>query len=127
MKKTLIAMLAVLAICVLTCLWSLLTLRQACLSADEARLRVLERYETGELSGAREELSGLAAQWNRKKRLLEAISPHEGLHEMIVRLIEADAALRAGDLDDFEIAMALMGETLRHICEEERLTLENLF
>ena len=51
---------------------------------------------------------------------------HDLLHEISELMIEADANLTIEDVDDFYRSMALLGEALAHLLQDERLTLSNI-
>ena len=127
MKRCLIAMLAVLALSLGVTLTSFFVMRHAAEEMDAVRTQVLDRAEAGETGRAAERITQMAEIWKGHEALLEAISPHETLHAVTQLIIEADANLAAGDYDDFNLSMNLLGLAIEHLYLEERLRVENIF
>lgn len=126
MRRTLITMLVVLALSVCICMVDVLLIHHVTGEIDEMRVDVLRLVEAGDGQGAQVQLAQLAEMWSRHERTLEILAPHEDLHRITELIIEGDANLEAGDHDDFNRSMALLGEAIRHLYEEERLILSNV-
>lgn len=126
MRQTLISMLAVMALTAGVCIFSQAFMTRAADEIDAMRTEVLDMTENGDREGAHIRLAQMAQAWSGYEGVLEAIVPHEALHEITVLIIEGNANLEAGDLDDFNRSMALLGEAIRHMCSEERLHLSNI-
>ena len=127
MKRCLIAMLAVLALSLGVTLTSFFVMRHVAEEMDAVRTQVLDLAEAGETGRAAERITQMAEIWKGHEALLEAISPHETLHAVTQLIIEADANLAAGDYDDFNLSMNLLGLAIEHLYLEERLRVENIF
>lgn len=126
MKGTLISMLAVTLLAVGVCVFSVLMIGQVTSEMESMRIEVLALIDAGDLAGAQERLRQMAEMWSRREGSLATLAPHDELHEITELLIEGDANLRADDLDDFNRSMALLGEAIHHLHEEERLRLSNI-
>ncbi len=126
MHRTLIAMLIVLALSVCICIVDVLLIGHVTDEIDVMRVDVLRMVEADDSEGAKVQLAQLAEMWERHESMLEIIAPHEDLHRITELIIEGDANLEAGDHDDFNRSMALLGEAIHHLYEEERLTLSNV-
>jgi len=126
MRRTLISMLTVMALAAGICVFSQTLMKRAADEIDGMRTDVLEMAESGDAEGAHIRLAQMAEAWSRYEPVLEAIAPHDALHEITVLIIEGNANLEAGDVDDFNRSMALLGESIRHMCSEEKLHLSNI-
>ena len=64
-----------------------------------------------------------------KKRsgVLEMLTPHEDLHDLIVALTDAYISLRIQDMDDYEKAITLFEENIRHLISHEAVSFSNIF
>ena len=127
MKRCLIAMLAVLALSLGVALTSFFVMRHVAEEMEAVRTQVLDLAETGETARAAERITQMAENWAGHEPLLEAISPHETLYAVTELIIEADANLAAGNYDDFNLSMNLLGLAIEHLYLEERLRVENIF
>lgn len=126
MKNSWIALLLVAALSLGLCIASTAIIRQTVEEMDRRRLGVLEALERGETEDAFSQLSEMAARWQAREPRLEMLAFHDLLHEISELMIEADANLTIGDTDDFYRSMALLGEALSHLLQDERLTLSNI-
>lgn len=126
MKATLISMLAVAALAAVTCVCSLKMIEKATREVDGMRTEVLELIESGAFEEAHGRLRQMVEVWRKYEKTLAVMAPHESLHDITWLMIEGNANLEAGDLDDLNRSMALLGESIRHLYEEERLHLSNV-
>ena len=126
MKNSWIALLLVAAMSLGLCVASTSIIRQTVEEMDRRRLGVLEALECGDPEEAFSQLSEMAARWQAREPHLEMLAFHDLLHEISELMIEADANLTIGDTDDFYRSMALLGEALSHLLQDERLTLSNI-
>lgn len=126
MLKNLIAALTVIVLSIGICAFSMGWTKKVADEIDEMRMEAANMAEAGDTEGARAQLSRMAESWSRHERVMEILASHEQLHDITELIIESDANLYAGDGDDFVRSMALLGEAVRHLYEEERLTLTNV-
>ena len=126
MKMTLVSMLAVALLAGCICCFSLTRIERATVEIDGMRTEVLELIDADRTHEARDRLRGMAEAWSRWEQELAVLVPHDMLHEIAGLIIEGDANLGAGDLDDFNRSMAMLGEAIRHLYEEERPALNNI-
>ena len=126
MKRTLISMLAVLTLCVTGCILAQITLEKVVAEMENKRMEIVERYESGDKEGARECFVQMAEIWEKRMPVLETMLSHGELHEIKVRIVEARADFETDGADDFIRSMAVLGEVMGHIYEEERLKLSNV-
>ena len=126
MKSSWIALIVVAALSVGLCLGSTSLIRSTVEDMDARRLGVLETFEAGDTQGAFAQLTEMAAIWKAQEPTLEMLAFHDLLHEISELMIEADANLTIEDVDDFYRSMALLGEALAHLLQDERLTLSNI-
>ena len=126
MRATLISMIAVILLSVGVCIFSVLTIGHVVSEMESMRTEVLDMIDEGRFADAEERLGQMAEMWSRHEGTLAVLASHEDLHEITELLIEGDANLKADDLDDFERSMALLGEAIHHLHEEERLSISNI-
>ena len=126
MKATLIAMLTVSVFSVSVCMFSLLMIGHVAEEMETMRTEVLNLMDEGQREEGGERLRQMAEMWSRHEGTLAVLSQHDDLHAITELLIEGDANLAADDLDDFNRSMALLGEAIHHLQEEERLSLSNI-
>ena len=126
MRATLISMLTVALLAVGICVFSVCLIGHVAGEMEGMRTEVMNLADAGEISGAKERLKQMAQMWSRHEEALAVLSSHEDLHEVTALLIEGDANLAADDLDDFERSMALLGEAIHHLREEEKLSFSNV-
>lgn len=127
MKRSLITMLIVLLLALGICLSSMLLIRHVALEMEEMRVSTLELIESKDLDAASEHLTQMADMWAWHEPLLETISPHETLHAVTELIIEADANLTVGDIDDLHRSMMLLELALEHLFIEEQFMFSNIF
>lgn len=120
MRKNWIAMLAVTLFCVGVCAHSLTHVTRVSGQMDAMRMEVMDMAEQGDIDGAQAGLGRMAEAWSRCEPVMETILQHDALREIAMLIIEGDANLTAGDRDDFNRSMALLGEAIDHLCAEER-------
>lgn len=126
MRKNLIAMLAVAALSVGICVFALMWTERVIDRIDDMRMEVMDMAEAGDVEGAKAKLGQMAEAWEHHERVMEILTAHGQLREIATLIIEGDANLTAGDRDDFNRSMALLGEAIHHLYEEERLSLTNI-
>ena len=76
---------------------------------------------------AAETMVALAEFWHGHAPTLEMLAGHDALHEVQVGIAEAQICLECEDRDDFLRCMAVAGEALRHLRDEQALRLSNLY
>lgn len=127
MRMKLILTLAVLVVSVALCAVSMYLIFGVLDDMDDMTSVVLERSDAGDREGARETLAQMALIWQDAQPLLEALTPHEDLHEVQMQYVEAATNLESGDMDDFARSVALLKESLSHLRDHESLSWSNLF
>lgn len=127
MKRLIAVTAAVLAASVAVCLGSLILLSTLLERAHDMATDVRVYWENGEEGAAREGLVALATYWDRWRRLFEVITDHDDLRDVKERIIQAQISLDQGERESFLQEIALTGEGIDHIREEESLHWSNLF
>ena len=69
----------------------------------------------------------LASLWDEKAALMEVLCFHDDLHEVKERIIQAEICIEYTDMEDFYGSVALIGEAIEHIRDQEALNLTNLY
>lgn len=126
MKRTIAALIAAALLSAGSCIFSVCYIGNAVDQVEGMRTEVLELVGRQDREGAQLLLSRMAGIWSRYEPVLAAIAPHDALHEITALIVEGDANLSAGDTDDFNRSMALLGEALRHLSAEEGLHISNI-
>lgn len=127
MRRTLIALIAVVAVAVTLCAFSQAQVRKTAEEMDLLRVRAAELVRAGDDARAMECLTDFAMRWQKSTPLLEMLTSHDDLHEVAAQLVDAQVCLENGDMDDCLRTLAQLGEALRHIEDMEALTLSNLY
>ena len=126
MKRTAIVTAAVLLICLIICGASMWTLNRLLDEAHDMSIEIFTAMENGNISHARETLVALASLWDDHAVMLEMLCDHEDLHNVKERIIQAEICIEYTDMEDFYATVALIGEGLEHIRDQEGLTWTNL-
>lgn len=126
MKRTLWITLAVLAVSLALCLAGGRLLNGTVDAAGQLRSAAVLAAEEGDGDRARELLLRLAELWRDRGELMEMLASHDALHEVTVGILEAQICLECDDHDDFLRTMAVMGEALNHLSDEQAFRLANL-
>ena len=126
MKRTLVLTLGVLAVSLAVCLWGGRTLNHVIREADALRSAAVLAAETGDADRAKELMLRLARLWRDRSDAMEMLASHDALHEVTTGILEAQICLECGDHDDFLRNMAVMGEALGHLVDEQAFRLANL-
>lgn len=126
MKRLIAVTISVLTVSVLVCLGSLLSLDALLERAHDMATDVRVYWERGEEAAAREGLVALATYWDRWRRLFEVMTDHDDLRDVKERIIQAQISLDQGEAESFLQEIALTGEGVDHIREEESLHWANL-
>ena len=125
MKRLIAVTISVLTVSVLVCLGSLLSLDALLERAHGMAMDVRVYWESGE-DAAREGLVALATYWDHWRLLFEVMTDHDDLRDVKERIIQAQISLEQGEAESFLQEIALTGEGVDHIREEESLHWANL-
>ena len=126
MKRTAIVTAAVLLICLIACTASMWTLNRLLDEAHDMSVEIFTAMETGDINHARETLVALANLWDDHAVMLETLCDHDDLHNVKERIIQAQICIEYTDMEDFYSTVALIGEGIEHIRDQEGLTWTNL-
>lgn len=127
MKRLAIIISVVLALSLSICVASMHVLNGILDTAHELSTNIFVAMEAGDITAAREGLVALATLWDEKSTLMEMLCAHDDLHEVKERIIQAEICIEYTDMEDFYSAVALIGEGVEHIRDQEALTLTNLY
>lgn len=127
MKRLAIMVAVVLAVSMAVCTLGLAALSGILNEAQDMVTRISVSMERGDEAAAREGLAVLAEKWDEYAGLMEIICDHEALHSVKERIIQVQICMEYTDMEDFFAALALLGENIDHIWDEEALRLSNLF
>lgn len=127
MRVKLISTIVVLALSVALCLMSMHLVFSMLDEMEDYAAVILEKTDRDDREGARETLAQMAQKWQDAMPLLEALTPHEDLHDVTLQYVEATTNLESGDMDDFARSVSLLKESLGHLRDHESLSWSNLF
>ena len=125
MKYTLLS-LAVLALCLAFCLFSMYTVLSACEGTMQALNDSLSAVQRQALSEAEDALARAEAIWTEKEAFFGVILRHEEVDELVTGFAELRQYAQLGDLDDYQATCARMITALRHLRDMEKPTAENI-
>lgn len=108
------------------CAFSSSTVSDVCGEMQRLRAEAVELLGGGQSDEAAKKVEQMRKYWDSRCSVLMAILPHGAVAEIGCVLIESSADLSAGERDEFEGDMLLLGELLRRMEEEERLILSNI-
>ncbi len=126
MKKRTIFILALLAVSVGICIFSLMFVNSTMDEMEEMRLEATKHMESGNKDDAEAVVTNMLSEISSRSKLLEMLIQHDDLHDMIMQLTDAKVSLSIDDIDDFKKAMSLFYENLEHIRAHERISLSNI-
>ena len=125
MKRLAIEAAAALALCLALCIGAQWTLSGILDDAHEMTTEIYTAMETGEQDRAREKLVALATLWDEKSSLMDLFCDHDDLHNVKERIIQARICIDYEDMEEFYSAVALIGEGIEHIRDQEGLNFSN--
>ena len=126
MKRLIGITVVILAVSVAICLGAMLSLNGLLNRAHGMAVDIRVYAENGDEPATREGLVALAAYWDRWRRLFEVITDHDDLRDVKERIIQAQLNFATGECEQFLSDIALVGEGIDHIREEESLHWSNL-
>lgn len=85
---------------------------------------LLNENKNNEAILSTEKLNDLIYQ---SSKTLEALVPHEDLHDLSIQIADALISIRIGDMDDCKKAIVLIKENAEHLIRHEALSLGNIF
>lgn len=126
MRRLLILTLATLLVCAAVCTASQIAIDRLLTRAHDMNTEIHAAMENGDATGARDGLVALATYWDEHREILEILCDHEDLHNVGERIIEARICMDCADAEDFYTAVALIGEGIEHLMDQEKLSWSNL-
>lgn len=126
MKNVIVSALAVALLAAGVCAFSSSTVSDVCGEMQWLRAEAVQLLSGGQSDEAAKKVEQMRKYWDSRCSVLTAILPHGAVAEIGGVLIESSADLSAGERDEFEGDMLLLGELLRRMEEEERLILSNI-
>ena len=126
MRRLLILTLTTLLVCVAVCTASQIVIDRLLTRAHDMNTEIHMAMEEGDETAARDGLVALATYWDEYRGILEVLCDHEDLHNVGEHIIEARICMDYTDAEDFYTAVALIGEGIDHLMDQEKLTWSNL-
>ena len=127
MRTTFIALVIVVLVALGLCAFAQVHICSVVEEMDLLRVRAAEMARAGDGAAAMGCLTAFANRWEDARPALEMLTSHDSLHEVYCELVDAQACLENGDIDDCFRALAQLGEALHHIREMEAVSLSNLY
>ena len=126
MRSTFWAMVTVLALSVVLCLFA----RHAQLNLVEDLTKMNDQARemiwNEDFAGALALSEKMMRRFDHRRDVLEMVSSHDDLHDTHQHLVDAWVALKCEDKDDACQALAQLSEMLEHLRNHEQITLANL-
>ena len=126
MKNVIVSALAVALLAAGVCVFSSGMVGDVCGEMQQLCAEAVELLSSGQPDEAAKKVEQMRFYWDSRCSVLTAVLPHDAVAEIGSVLIESGADLSAGEEDEFEGDMRLLGELLRRMEEDERLTLSNI-
>ena len=126
MKGTLISVGVTLFLSIAICFVSLFTVERAVYDMEDVCMQVIDVVEKGDISAGKEQMVVLAMTWERYQRWLTMLVPHQDIHNVSERYVEASVNLQREHFDDFHKSMALLEEALKHLRDQEPPSISNI-
>ena len=127
MRRTLIAMLAVLGLSLALCAGAYMLLDDAVDEAQALRSAAIRAEAEDRPADAEALLLALAQVWKGRRAALETLASHDAVHEVQLAIAESRICLECGDHDDLLRVLSNLDAALEHIREEQALCWENLY
>lgn len=87
----------------------------------------LECVKVDDVEGARRQVKALRESFGDTSAMLELLSDHDELHEVLNCIVDARVALECEDVDDAYQALARMQGVLEHLRDHESMSFANLY
>lgn len=87
----------------------------------------LECVKADDVEGARRQVKALRKSFGDTSAMLELLSDHDELHEVLNCIVDARVALECEDVDDAYQALARMQGVLEHLRDHESMSFANLY
>ena len=87
----------------------------------------LECVKADDVEGARRQVKALRKSFDDTSAMLELLSDHDELHEVLNCIVDARVALEWEDVDDAYQALARMKGVLEHLRDHESMSFANLY
>lgn len=127
MRFTLITICVALVLAIGVCLGCVSTIDRAIYEMQDISTLAIDFVNAGDNKTGAEQMVRLASKWEAYRPWLEVMTSHEDLHAVTEHYTEAAMNLERDHLDDFHKSMALLDESLKHIRDQEALTISNVF
>ena len=127
MKRTLILTLAVLLGALALCVASLRYVNRSVDEAERLQNLAVLAVQEGRADEAKALMVALAGFWDDRAFLMETVACHDALHDVGAAIAEARICLECEDHDDFLRTMSSVDMGLRHLRDEEAVSLSNLY
>lgn len=127
MKRLAILTAAVLLVSLAICAGERLVVDPILKRAHALSTEVFVRMERGDVIAVREGLVELATIWDEHAGVLEVFCDHDDLHDVKQNIIQAEICMEYTDMEDFYASVALIGEGIEHIQDEEAASWTNFF
>lgn len=127
MKRLLILTAAVFLVSLAICAGEMAIIQPILSRAHDLSIEIFVRMEEGNVVAVREGLVELATVWDEHAGVLEVFCDHDDLHDVKQNIIQAEICMEYTDMEDFYASVALIGEGIEHIQDEEAASWTNFF
>ena len=126
MRRTLVAMSAVLAVSLAVCFASLYMHTHVIEEMGGLCTEAIENVRSDDLAVAVYKTGQMLELFRHNNLMLELVAPHDDLHEALACLRDAAVALECEDMDDAYQSLVSLHDMLEHLHEHEAFSLANL-
>lgn len=126
MRFTMILLCVALVLAIGVCAACQYTINRAVYQMQEITTLAIDYANIGDQESCAEQMVRLASKWEEHKPWLEIMTSHEDLHAVTEHYTEASMNLEREHYDDFYKSMALLDEALKHIRDQEALSISNI-
>lgn len=127
MRATFISMCAVLVVSLALCGVSMYLHFTAIDKMDGLCEGALECVRADDVEGAKRQVKSLRESFDDTSTMLELLSDHDELHEILSCIVDARVALECEDVDDAYQALSRMQGVLEHLRDHESMSFANLY
>lgn len=127
MRRTILITLCTLLLAMALCTASKIYVTRTVEHARHLRTEAVEAMDAGDVQRVETTLVELAEFLSDRQSWLEVMCEHSDLHEIKGEIIDAQASVEFGIIDDFYQAIYRFGEGLEHIADVESPRLTNFY
>ena len=127
MKNRIIILFASAVLAVTVCVFSNFYVTKSMKTLNRMRNEAIKHSEKHDFEKALSKTEEMIAFIEKRSTVLEMLTPHEDLHDLIIALNDAHISLEIEDMDDYTKAISLFEENINHLIAHESISVNNVF